>query len=823
MKKRLSLLLFLVGSITIPGIFLKPATAQVTPDGTTNTTVNTEGNNLTIQNGDRAGNNLFHSFQDFSVPDGGSAFFDHPTDIANILSRVTGGNISNIDGLIRANGSANLFLINPAGIIFGEGARLDLGGSFYGSSASSILFEDGEFSAVDLENPPLLTINAPIGLGFRDNPGEITVRGDGNGTRTNDDLIDTENALRVNSSSTLGLIGGNLNLEGATLKTDGGRIELGSVAGNEQISFTPIDRGLSLGYEGVENFGDLNLSQTATVDASGSVAGEIQLQGNNLTLTNGSRIEASTLGNIPTQETPGIIEINVSDTINIDDAEINSSVKPLRQGNAGDIIIDATNVSLTNGASLNSSTAGAGNGGNIEIDADRVKLENALVNATAFATGSGGTVRINAAESVEISGFGFSRLQEIILAPALQNPNALDNFNIDDINTSLFQGILAATTGQGEAGGIEINTPHLSILDGSLIGAASTGEGLAGAIAINTPELLEINQAVVTTSSIDVADAGSIEINTGQLSISNGGTVVASTLSSGDGGDIEINATKLVELKGVFDLNNPSSLVVGSQRVETSGDAGNLQISTPQLTVRDGAVITANTLGQGDGGNIEIDASNTINVLNNGIIAVSGQGQGNAGELNIQADSLTLENGSSLAALTSAGDGGSITLQIDDDLTLRDNSTISAQALQDANGGNLDIDARFIVAFPSNGNDNDIIASAEQGDGGDITINAESLFGIAEGVAIEGNNINDIDASSEFGLSGNVSINTPDVNAIQADIELPDNIVESQETIAQACKRDRSSAPVSSLTIFSFDNALGWKYIPYASFDGFDI
>ncbi|MDJ0568873.1 MAG: filamentous hemagglutinin, partial [Pleurocapsa sp. MO_192.B19] len=297
------------------------------------------------------------------------------------------------------------------------------------------------------------------------------------------------------------------------------------------------------------------------------------------------------------------------------------------------------------------------------------------------------------------------------------------------------------------------------------------------------------------------ADAGSIEINTGQLSISNGGVVVASTLSNGDGGDIKINATKLVELKGVFDINNPSSIVVGSQRVETSGDAGDLQIFTPQLTVSDGAAITANTLGQGDGGNIEIDANDTINVINNGIIAVSGQGQGNAGELNIQADSLTLENGSSLAALTSAGDGGSITLQIDDDLTLRDNSTISAQALQDANGGNLDIDARFIVAFPSNGNDNDIIASAEQGDGGDITINAESLFGIAEGVAIEGNNINDIDASSEFGLSGDVSINTPDVNAIQADIELPDNIVESQETIAQACQSDRLVGQVSSLTI----------------------
>jgi filamentous hemagglutinin family protein len=104
-----------------------PATAQVTPDGTTSTTVNADGNNFEINDGDRAGGNLFHSFRDFSVRNGGEAFFNNANDIVNIFSRVTGGNISNIDGLLRANGGANLFLINPAGIIFGNNARLDIG------------------------------------------------------------------------------------------------------------------------------------------------------------------------------------------------------------------------------------------------------------------------------------------------------------------------------------------------------------------------------------------------------------------------------------------------------------------------------------------------------------------------------------------------------------------------------------------------------------------------------------------------------------------------------------------------------------------------
>ncbi len=135
---------FISGLLTL-GIIL-PANSQVVSDGTTNTTVNLDGNNFNILNGIQKGNNLFHSFREFSIPTGGSATFQNYSAIVNIINRVTGGNVSNIDGLIKANGSANLFLINPAGIIFG---KLDIGGSFLGSRAESILFEDGfNYSAI---------------------------------------------------------------------------------------------------------------------------------------------------------------------------------------------------------------------------------------------------------------------------------------------------------------------------------------------------------------------------------------------------------------------------------------------------------------------------------------------------------------------------------------------------------------------------------------------------------------------------------------------------------------------------------------------------
>ncbi|MEB3217877.1 MAG: filamentous hemagglutinin N-terminal domain-containing protein, partial [Nostocales cyanobacterium 94392] len=125
----------LISGMLTCAIYSTSVNAQVVPDGTLKTTVSQSGNNFTITNGDRVGNNLFHSFSQFSVPSKGYAFFNNASDIQNIFSRVTGGSVSNIDGLIKANGSANLFLLNPSGIVFGKDASLNIGGSFVATTA----------------------------------------------------------------------------------------------------------------------------------------------------------------------------------------------------------------------------------------------------------------------------------------------------------------------------------------------------------------------------------------------------------------------------------------------------------------------------------------------------------------------------------------------------------------------------------------------------------------------------------------------------------------------------------------------------------------
>jgi filamentous hemagglutinin family protein len=209
---------FVNGFTLLPIFATQPIAAQIIPDATlpVNSNVTPEGSTRMIEGGTRAGNNLFHSFQEFSVPTGGTAFFNNALDIQHIFSRVTGGSISNIDGLIRANETANLFLINPNGIIFGRNARLNIGGSFLASTADSLVFADGSFfSAKNPQTTPLLTISVPIGLQYGGVAGSI---------------VNQSSGFQVQLGNTLALVGGDVGLEGGILQAPGGRVELGGLA-----------------------------------------------------------------------------------------------------------------------------------------------------------------------------------------------------------------------------------------------------------------------------------------------------------------------------------------------------------------------------------------------------------------------------------------------------------------------------------------------------------------------------------------------------------------------------------------------------------------
>ncbi|PMB02945.1 hypothetical protein CEN49_24490, partial [Fischerella thermalis CCMEE 5273] len=215
--KQIAQQIFVISSTVICCIFASSISqAQISPDGTLPTNVNQINNVFEITGGTQAGSNLFHSFRQFSVPNGSEAFFKNSgnINIVNIINRVTGGSVSNIDGLIKENYGANLILINPSGINFGSNAQLSIGGSFLGSTASSLKFADGtEFSATDIQNSSLLTISVPVGLQFGENPAAINVQGQGHNLSVESQIFSPftrgETAgLQVQPGQTLALVGG---------------------------------------------------------------------------------------------------------------------------------------------------------------------------------------------------------------------------------------------------------------------------------------------------------------------------------------------------------------------------------------------------------------------------------------------------------------------------------------------------------------------------------------------------------------------------------------------------------------------------------------
>ncbi|MEH2247750.1 filamentous hemagglutinin N-terminal domain-containing protein [Nostoc sp.] len=297
-SKRICKILLPLGAIFC---WCNSAITQVTPDGTLNTTVSQSGNHFTIINGSPANSNLFHSFQQFFVPTSGSATFNliNTPNISTIFSRVTGGSVSKIDGLIQtinSNNPVSLFLVNPNGLIFGANAQLNIGGSFIGTTADRIKFANGAiFSSNKMPLPSaLLTISVPIGLQFGQARGTIQVQG-----RGNDGIVPTKKlGIIATPGQTLALVGGDVNFDGGVITAPIGRIEVGAV-GSGTVSLTPIATGWQLGYTQAPDLGEINFTNRSSLwnpNPISNTTGGIQVVRRDITL-NQSQIAGATTGN----------------------------------------------------------------------------------------------------------------------------------------------------------------------------------------------------------------------------------------------------------------------------------------------------------------------------------------------------------------------------------------------------------------------------------------------------------------------------------------------------------------------------------------------
>jgi large exoprotein involved in heme utilization and adhesion len=638
---------------------------------------------------------------------------------------VTGASVSNIDGEIRANGTANLFLINPNGIIFGPNATLNVGGSFLASTANSLIFDNGfEFSATNPQAPPLLTVNVPLGLQTGANPGRIVNRAIANGL-----------GLVVQPGRTLALLGGEVALEGGILLAPDGQIELGSVAGNSRVSLTPNTTGYTLGYEGVENFQDIRLTQKAFVFTNTNVGGgTIQVQGRNVTLTDGSLITTATFG----ASKGGNLIVNASDSVQVIGTSVDGqSVSGLgalaasaATGETGDVRITTPSLLVRDGAGIYTGTSGASKGGSLIVNAsDSVQLigtsakSNSTLSSITSGTGEAGEVRINTRQllisdgaSIGASTIGAGNGGSVII-------DASDSVQLIGTSTDgqVLSGLTAITSGTGNAGNVTITTPTLLVRDGASISTSSASEatGKGGNVTINASEGVQVIGTGTlakgpVSSSLDAGtqgtgDGGELRINTRQLLISDGASISASTLGAGKGGNVIVNASEGVQVIGTSADGKWGSDLSAS--TFGTGDAGNLTITTPVLLVRDGAFVSASTVGAGKGGNVIVNASEGVQA-----IGTSADGQFTSGLF---------------ASTDGTGDAGNVTITTGQ-LLLRDGARVSASTFGAGNGGNLIVNASEsvqVIGTTADGQSvSGLIASTQgTGDAGNLTITTGQL------------------------------------------------------------------------------------------------
>jgi filamentous hemagglutinin family protein len=722
------------------------AVAQVIPDRTLrqNSVITPNGNQITVTGGSEVGRNLFHSFQQFSLNTGNTVFFNNSTNVENIITRITGSSASNIDGLIRTNGSANLFMINPNGIVFGRNASLNIGGSFFASTAEAIAFHNAQqFSAVNPQPAPLLIVSAPVGLVFGNNPGNIVNRSQTAIPNPNPDPTlppFVKVGLQMQPQRTIGLIGGDISIDGGGITAPQGRIELGSVKSRSTVSILPDEAGFSLAYANIPNFGDIELSNRAKLDTSGLTGGAISLQSSHLNIISGSRVESTTFG----EGTGKPIFVNATNSINVSQGDL--------------FVIEGESVLLPPArlSGIVTNTVGNGKGGDINVQTQRLSLRDGgrLITATTSSGQSGG-IFVKASNSLEVIGVahltgGTPVVPDFFqLGVAAQLP---PNFFAEIFTLS---GILIQGFSTGSSSQLTIETGNLTIKDGGVISTSIfIGSGKGGNIDIRVAELTEISgisprlasPSGAFTTSFGVGNAGDLSLQTKQLNVRDSGEIAASSATVGNAGNLRVSATDTIELSGRVG-NFPSGIFAQSVGV---GNAGNLLVSADRLIVKDGAVAT-----------------------------VAGEATGSSGNLEILARTLRVENGGEITASSTTATGGNIHI-VTGDAVLRNNSVISATAANLGNGGNLDINADTIALLDRSR----IIASAFQGQGGNIQIDTQGLFRTPN---------SSISATSQLGINGVVEIRTPEIDLQNSLTPIAISFTDANSLITNSCLARRNA------------------------------
>jgi len=628
---------FAADGIATDGTVGPPARILSTPNTTADAVIQQS-------DGTTVGQNLFHSFSKFNVESGQTVTFteNSPNTLDNVISRITGGSSSEINGLLRSTpgGHADFYLINPAGVLFGQNARIDVPAAFHASTADELKFKDGGKYSASQPSASALSAATPAAFGFL-----------GTSSATNG-LIDVVGSrLSVKNFQAADLVGSNIRFKnGVQLTAPSGEIRIVAYKGKGEVGLeraadgalplptAPPDRAdagaieitnstlitpgngagrvaLWGGDTSVSNAGALVTINTGSIDAPARHG--VDIQASSLQIVNGGQIAnvanaAGAAGKL-TVRADNILIDGRQANLQGRDTGILSFANPGSRGKVGNINIEASrDLEIFNGGEIINGTAGLGSGGDLAIKASSLKIAGptftpfgttGILSAT-YGTGGAGNIKVMT-DTLKIDGGATSSRGETgILSYATQlNATQLSRGRGGDVdieNSGDMQildggGVVSGTLGLGHGGNLTVKSASLTIAGSAFNPSAITG----------------IRSATYGTSSDPSRDndAGAINVDSGTLRILNGGNIFNTTFGSGNSGDALINAKNFTidaQAKtetGVFSIAKPNS----------TGNTGAIDInSSSALAVLDGGLIKNATFGSGNAGDIRVTAGNLV-------------------------------------------------------------------------------------------------------------------------------------------------------------------------------------------------------------------
>ncbi|MDD1425829.1 filamentous hemagglutinin N-terminal domain-containing protein [Dolichospermum sp. ST_sed9] len=720
------------------------AKAQIIPDGTLGAESSVVTPNQTIKGipsdridgGAIRGGNLFHSFQEFNIESGRGAYFTNPGGVNNILTRVTGSNVSHILGRLGVLGNANLFFINPNGIIFGQNASLDIRGSFTATTADEIrLGEEGLFSASNPQSSNLLTVQP--GALFR------------NALRNQQATINNQGSLIVDEGKNITLFGANvintggLTAPGGTVQLTGaenlivrGNIETGTLLLDTQNltigedDKATIDKTTLEGLSGNTNLifqatkditinplsdHSLNLANgsgkiTFTADTDSDGIGNFQMDTADNIKTNGRSVEIKgvnlTVGNINTNSEFSGGNINLIGQGNISTQSLNSYSFSLDGNAANGGAISLTNQGDISTQSLDSSSFSiAGNGGEIKLNAYS-DITTGWIYSEAFGTGNGGNIILNSSNGSIDTTAGGVTAQISDIYGGTGNGGSITFTAKNDIKT----GVLNSGASSGNGSSIQLTSTNGNISTSTLY--SDTQGGNAGEIKLNAYG--DITTGFINSEASGAGNGGNINLISSNGSIDTRGENVTAQIRNnsngiGNGGAITFTAKNDIKTGNYLD---------------SSAELGNG--ASIQLISRNGNISTNNLSTDSKGGNAGEIKLNAYGDITTGFINLEASGAGNGGNITLIAENGNISTQAihsySSSRSGSAGNGGHISIAAQGDISIyNDIDSYSSSLLEtDGNGGNISLISRkgniFTPAL--------LYTASDFGPSGDISLEA---------------------------------------------------------------------------------------------------